>query len=159
MLGLCRCAGCSPVAGCWLLVALASLVAEHRLSGTRASAASHVGSVAMAPGPWSPGAQQLWHRGLVAPQHPGDPEDLGSSRIRDRTCVSCTGSWIPYHWPTREALLAIRLMRPYRRPVHGKTSKFCWGIKKLLFLLKCNWFTILYQFQVPSKVIQYFYRL
>ena len=27
----------------------------------------------------------------------------GSSRPRNRTCVSCVGRWILYHWATREA--------------------------------------------------------
>ena len=35
---------------------------------------------------------------VLAPQH------VGSSWIRDRTCVSCTSRWIHYHWATREAL-------------------------------------------------------
>ena len=30
--------------------------------------------------------------------------DVGSSRIRDPTCLSCTGRQILYHWATREAL-------------------------------------------------------
>ena len=34
---------------------------------------------------------QLWIKGLVAPQH------VGSSPIRDRACVSCIGGWILYH--------------------------------------------------------------
>ena len=42
-------------------------------------------------------AQQSWPTGLVALRH------VGSSRTRDRTCVHCTGSWIPNHWTTREA--------------------------------------------------------
>ena len=28
----------------------------------------------------------------------------GSSQPRDRTCISCIGRWILYHWTTREAL-------------------------------------------------------
>ena len=36
--------------------------------------------------------------GLVAPQY------VGSSCTRDQTHVSCAGSWILYHWATREAL-------------------------------------------------------
>ena len=28
---------------------------------------------------------------------------MGSSWPKDRTCVSCIGRWILYHWPTREA--------------------------------------------------------
>ena len=44
---------------------------------------------------WFPGsraqAQQLRCMGLVAPWH------VGSSQIRDQTCVSCIGKWILYH--------------------------------------------------------------
>ena len=41
-------------------------------------------------------AQQLWCVGLVTPRH------VESSRIRDRTRVLCTGSWILNHCTTRE---------------------------------------------------------
>ena len=41
-------------------------------------------------------AQQLWHTGLVAPQH------VGSSRTRDRTHVPCIGRRILNHCPIRE---------------------------------------------------------
>ena len=51
---------------------------------------------------WLPGsrapARQLWCVGLGALWH------VGSSQIRDRTCVSCISRWILYHWATREAL-------------------------------------------------------
>ena len=40
---------------------------------------------------------QQWQTGLAAPQ------PMGSSQIRDRTCVFCIGRWILYHWATREA--------------------------------------------------------
>ena len=36
-------------------------------------------------------AQSLWHMGLVAPQQ------VGSSWIRDQTCVSCIDMQILYH--------------------------------------------------------------
>ena len=45
--------------------------------------------------------QKLWHRGSVVLWH------VGSSWIRDRTHVSCTGRQVLYHWVTREALGAI----------------------------------------------------
>ena len=66
-----------------LLIAVTSLVAEHRLQqlwlmGSRAQ------------------AQQLWLTGLVAPRH------VGSSRTRARTCVPCTGRQILNHCTTRE---------------------------------------------------------
>ena len=41
--------------------------------------------------------QKLWHMGLVGPQH------VGSSWIRDWTCVSCIDRQILYHLATREA--------------------------------------------------------
>ena len=44
-----------------------------------------------------------WCTGFVAPQH------VGSSRIRDRTGISCTGRRILYHWATREARITISL--------------------------------------------------
>ena len=43
-------------------------------------------------------AQQLWHTGLVTPQQ------VGASRMRNATCVSCTVSWSLYSWVIREAL-------------------------------------------------------
>ena len=64
--------GYSPVEVRGFLFAVASLVVVH---GSRARR-----------------LQQLWHTVLVAPWH------VGSSWIRDWTCVSCTGSWILYHW-------------------------------------------------------------
>ena len=62
-----------------LLIAVASLVAEHRL--------------------WVRELQQLWHTGLVALWH------VESSWIRDRTHVPCTGRWILIHCATREVHL------------------------------------------------------
>ena len=41
-------------------------------------------------------AQQLWCSGLAAPRH------VGSSRSRDRTCVSWIGRQILSHWTTRQ---------------------------------------------------------
>ena len=38
-----------------------------------------------------PRAQQFRLMGLVAPRH------VGSSQIRDQTCVSCIGRWMLYH--------------------------------------------------------------
>ena len=53
-------------------------------------------------GSWHAGsrvqAQQLWHMGLVAPQH------VGSSQTRARTHVPCIGRWILNHCATREVL-------------------------------------------------------
>ena len=60
-----------------LLIAVASLVAEHGFSGVRLP-----GSRAQ--------AQQSWHMVLVALRL------MGSSWTRDQTCVSCIGWWILY---------------------------------------------------------------
>ena len=59
-----------------LLIEVAPLVAEHRL--------------------WAHGLQQLWHVGLVAPQH------VKFSQTRDRTPVPCIGRWILIQCATRE---------------------------------------------------------
>ena len=60
---------------------------------------------------WLPGsrAQGQWLRrmGLVVPTH------VGSSWTGDRTCVSCTGRWIKYHWDTKEALFWVCLCRSF----------------------------------------------
>ena len=40
-------------------------------------------------------AQQLWCMGLVAPRH------VGSSQTGYRTCVSCIGRQVRYHWATK----------------------------------------------------------
>ena len=77
VLGLCCCVGFSlvaasgghsPVVVCGLLIAVASLVAEHGLQSL-----------------WFPGsraqARQLQHRGLAAPWH------VGSSQTMEGTCV------------------------------------------------------------------------
>ena len=74
--------GCSLVAVCGLLIAVASLVAKHGLQGSQHSVVvtrglSSCGSRAQ--------AQKLWCMGLVAPQH------MGASQIRNQTCVSCMG--------------------------------------------------------------------
>ena len=68
--------------------------------------------------PWS-------SRGPLGPHDPIDPSRLlcpwdfpgkntgvgchsrGSSWPRDRTCISCIGRWILYHWATREAYIYI----------------------------------------------------
>ena len=48
-------------------------------------------------------AQNLWHAGLVAPQH------VGSFWTRDQTHVPRIGRWILYHCATRESLLLLLL--------------------------------------------------
>ena len=72
--------GCSPVPGCVGSRRRSAQAQRWQLPGCRAQ------------------AQQLWHRGLAA------PEPVGSSRIRDQTHVSCIGRWILYHQATKEAL-------------------------------------------------------
>ena len=66
-----------------LLIAVASLVAKHRLWGLWAS-------VATAPGVMSIGSMVVAHC-FVAPRH------VGCSWVRDRTHVACIGRWILYH--------------------------------------------------------------
>ena len=94
-MGLGCCSGFSLVAACRglspfmmhrLLPAVASLVGEHGLWGCRLW---HVGSAVVVPGLESTGSVAVVH-GLVAPRH------VGSPRIRDQTCISCTGKWILY---------------------------------------------------------------
>ena len=76
----------------WCLQAFASCGEQRLLSSAPASRC--VGS------PYGKaGAQYLWLRGLVAPQH------VGSSQTRDQTCVPCTGRQILNHWTTREVKL------------------------------------------------------
>ena len=70
--------GASLVALGELPTPVAPRAVEHGLRGVRASGAAPSGSRAQ--------AAQLWPRGLVAPRH------MGSSRLRDRTPVSCIGS-------------------------------------------------------------------
>ena len=106
VLGLCCCArafsscgegGSSLVVAPRLLIAVASLAAEHRLRGPQASV---VGSAVAVPRLQSSGSVVVAH-GLSAPGH------VGSSCIRDRTRVCCTGRWILYRRATREALLCV----------------------------------------------------
>lgn len=62
------------------LSTLASVVAVHELSSCGSSAPEHrprIGCTGL-----------IWH--------------VGSSHIRDQTCVSCIGRWTPPHWATRE---------------------------------------------------------
>ena len=80
----------SLVAMCRLLIALTSLVAEHWLSGTRASVVWLSSSRAH--------VQKLWCTGLVALGH------VRSSGTRDLTRVSWIGRQILYHQAARETL-------------------------------------------------------
>ena len=85
VLGLCYCTRAFSSCGEWglpfvavrgLLIAVASLVVEHRLQ-------VH-------------GLQQLWRTGLVALRH------VGSSWTRAQNRVPCIGRWILNHCTTRE---------------------------------------------------------
>ena len=77
-----------------LLIVVASLVAEHRLSGASIIAACGLLVV----------AHRLSFCGLAAPQ------TVGSSWIRDGTCVSCFRRHIHYHRAIREAQMKILLV-------------------------------------------------
>ena len=66
-----------------LLIAAASLVGERGLKGVQASVAVPQGLRSCGSRALEHRLQQLWHTGLVASQ------PVGSSRIRDRTHVSC----------------------------------------------------------------------
>ena len=76
--------GYSLVVVCGLLIAVASLAAEHCLQGTQASVVGLRGSRAQ--------AQQLWSFSEACETLP----DQGSGP------VSCIGWQILYHWPTRK---------------------------------------------------------
>jgi len=69
--------GAAFVVACRLLVAVASLVAEHRL--------------------WDAQASVVVVAYLIAPRH------VGSSQTRNQICVPCIGRQILNRWTTREA--------------------------------------------------------
>ena len=75
------------------------LRAARGLEECRPQYSWHLSSVAGLTGSGAPA--QSWPTGLVALWH------AGSFWSRDRTCVSCIGRQIPYHWATREALVYI----------------------------------------------------
>ena len=78
----------------WFLIAVASLVAEHGLWGSWASAVGAQGLVA------------LWH--------------VGSSQSRVQTCVPCIGRWILHHWTKQRSpivsLLNFLLFQCFKKP-------------------------------------------
>ena len=88
--------GYSPAGVCGMLIAVASLVAEHRLQGAQASVAVACGLSA-----WSSWALENRLMGLVALQH------VGSSQIRDRMHVSCIGRQILTTEPAGKALASF----------------------------------------------------
>ena len=108
---------------CGLLIAIGSLVTEHRLQGTRGlQQLQLLGSRAQ--------AEQWRHSGLVAPRH------VEPSWIRDGICVSCIGRWVLYHGTTREApeaetFLLILVFRfsaflQGQMNLHSPSSPFSW---------------------------------
>ena len=83
------------VAGRGLLIAVASLVAEHGLQVRGLQQLQHVGSVVVARGLQTQ-TQQLWRTDLVALRH------VRSSPTRASTRVPCIGRRILTHCATRE---------------------------------------------------------
>ena len=92
--GLHRCVQAFSSCGEWgllfgqvggLLIAVDSLIAEHRLQAR--------------------GLQQLWCMGLVAPWH------MESPRSMDQTCVLCTGRRILFHCTPREVPCIFVILR------------------------------------------------
>ena len=102
---------------------MASLAAEHRLQARGLQWLWLLGSRAQ--------AQQLWHTGLVALGH------VGSSRTRDRTCVSCIGRWTPNHCATREV--------PFLQFLSKNKRHFSFSPRTLLN----NIFTVLFYYLLP----------
>ena len=72
-----------------LLPAVASLIAEHGLSGARASVVEALGLNSCSS--WALEHRLRRHMGLVVPQH------VGFSQIKDQTCVSFIGRQILCH--------------------------------------------------------------
>ena len=105
MLGLNCCAGLSlAVVGGGLLSSF-SAWASHYGHFSCCGGARALGCIDFSSGDswlWSTGSS-LWCLGLVAPWC------VESSQTRDRTCVSCTGRLILYHWGAREALIFLKL--------------------------------------------------
>ena len=82
---------CSLVVVHGLPLAVDSLAAKHGLQSTRASVVAAHGPRSCDSRALEHQAQYLWGKGLVA------PSQVGSSRIRDQTHVSCIGGRILYH--------------------------------------------------------------
>ena len=55
------------------------------------------------------------------------PLQVGSSWIRDRTCASCIGRRIPYHWATRKALCVYTFLNYPRPLVTGSSFAMSWA--------------------------------
>ena len=59
--------------------------------------------------PWTVAHQAPLSMGLPTQEYWSELPPRGSSRLRDRTDVSCIGRWVLYHWATWEALEYIKL--------------------------------------------------
>ena len=109
----------------WLLIAVVSLVVEHRLQVHGLQQLWLTGSRAQ--------AQQLWHTGLVAPWH------VGSSRTRDRTCVRCIGRWTLNNCTTREVPSYVYFYDLYSSSSFFQACSFFFlGPFLLVLMLKCH---------------------
>ena len=97
--------------GVWACPCGGSSCRRTQARGTRLQKLQHVAQQLQLPGCRAQ-AQQLWHTGLVAPQH------VGSSRIRGQTRVSCNGRGILYHWATRGAPLSLWWSVDWRNESH-----------------------------------------
>ena len=101
----------------------------------RAWALGHVDSVFVAPRLSSCGPQASV--AYVVLRH------VGSSRIRDPTHISCTGSWILYHWAIREAqelgigIEIISLLMPLLALL---CSTVCWTLLSRSHMVYSNTF-------------------
>ena len=97
-------------------------------------------------------AQWLWRRGLAAPWH------VGSSWIRDRTCVPCFGRQIFYPRATRETysslFLSLATCLPNKLILVDPGSLPCFpGVSRITCPLAALAFVTLFcSFHVPNSV-------
>ena len=126
MLGLCCCAGYPLVAVCWLLIAPASLVAEHRLLGTQASVASACGLSSCSSRALQPRGSTAVAHGLSCSTASG--ASRGSGILPDQGSNPCLLHWQVDSLPLSHqgSPLSYTFNETcYRRPVYSKTYKFC----------------------------------
>ena len=97
-----------------LLMTVASLVADHRLSSCSPWALEH--------------RLSMWCTGLVALGHVGSPQ------TRDGTHVSCIGRQILCHWTTREAPLSCSCIHWHWLLWHVSTRRMGNIVSLLLYL-------------------------
>ena len=88
-------------------------------------------------------AQQLWHRGLVAPWH------VGSSWTRAQTCVPCIGRWILNHCATKEVPVCHLLKFGFYSGIH-KDPIYFWASVLWCFVLSrgVTWSVWLNEFEL-----------